>query len=67
MQRVAPDAAPETIYSPRDVQQRTTLSGTTIWRLRQQRKFPEPVELSPGRKGYRQSDIEQWLATRRRA
>lgn len=52
------------ILRPRVVEAVTSLDGSTIWRLRQRREFPEPIRLSPGRVGYRRSDIEQWLASR---
>ena len=53
------------IYSPKRTYSVTGLSGTTVWRLRQRAEFPEPIELSPGRIGYRRVDIERWIASRR--
>jgi prophage regulatory protein len=52
------------ILSPKDTYKLTSLSGATIWRLRRQGQFPEPIRLSPGRMGWRRADIEQWLSER---
>jgi len=48
----------------REVKSRTTLSGPTLWRLRKTGRFPEPVRLSPGRVGWREADLLDWLDTR---
>tara|TARA_B100001057_G_scaffold347254_1_gene348566 strand:- start:3619 stop:3816 length:198 start_codon:yes stop_codon:yes gene_type:complete len=37
------------------------LSRTTLWRKEQRGEFPKKVLLSPMRKGYRTSDIEEWM------
>ncbi|NKM44296.1 AlpA family phage regulatory protein [Rhizobium leguminosarum bv. viciae] len=42
----------------------TTLSVTTIWRLRRKMAFPEPAILSDGRIGFRISDIDAWVNAR---
>lgn len=42
------------------------ISLTTLWRMRQRGEFPEPVRLSPGRCGWRRTDIEAWLTERER-
>ena len=52
------------ILSNREVIQRISLSAATIWRLRQRRDFPEPIPLSPGRVGWRETDIAAWLDRR---
>ena len=39
----------------------TSLSRTTRWRLRQRRKFPDPDEISPGRKATLLSKIQAWM------
>lgn len=53
-----------TILSPKQTYQVTSLSSATIWRLRQKGEFPDPVRLSPGRMGWRRRDVESWLAAR---
>ena len=39
----------------------TKLSRTTIWRMRKERRFPEPLDISVGVKGWLRSDIERWM------
>lgn len=39
-------------------------SRTTAWRLQQAGDFPKPVRISPGRVGWRQSEIDAWQASR---
>ncbi len=55
------------IIAPRHIALVTSLSPTTVWRLRRQHRFPEPVRLSVGRVGWRRRDIEKWLAEREAA
>ncbi len=61
------------ILSPRAVAKLLGLSVVTIWRMREakplrsgqaRQKFPEPIQLSPGRIGWRRADIERWLEQR---
>ncbi len=40
------------------------ISGTTIWRMRLAKQFPEPVSISPNRKAWRKSEIEAWMNNR---
>jgi prophage regulatory protein len=54
----------ERILRPRVVEERIGLSLTTIWRQRRLGQFPEPIRLSPGCVGWRESDIQAWLAAR---
>ncbi len=39
----------------------TEMSKSTLWRLRQQNKFPEKVQLSENIKGTHKEDEEDWL------
>lgn len=43
----------------------TGLSRTTAWRLQKRGEFPLPVSISPGRVGWRESEIAAWSASRR--
>lgn len=43
------------------------LNLSTIWRMCQRGEFPRPIRLSPARCGWRQRDIEAWLAAREAA
>ena len=40
------------------------ISTTTIWRMRRAKQFPEPVAVSPNRKAWRESEIDEWLKSR---
>jgi predicted DNA-binding transcriptional regulator AlpA len=69
MQMNAPDstqsvAVPDPIDSPRTVDRRLGWCSTTRWRLAKAGQFPAAIRLSPGRIGYRRSDIDAWLAAR---
>jgi prophage regulatory protein len=46
------------------VKARTSLSPATIYRLIRKGEFPRSVRLSPGRVGWRDSDIQSWLSKR---
>jgi prophage regulatory protein len=59
--RRAPHEPGDEILRQREVLQITKLSRTTIWRLRKQRRFPEPLHISVGVKGWLRSDIERWM------
>lgn len=47
-----------------EVIRRTSLSSSTIWRLRCARKFPAPVQLSARRIGWRRSEVDLWIQSR---
>lgn len=54
----------------RKVKDLTGISRTTAWRLQNAGDFPRPVVISPGRVGWRESDVAAWkaaLAPRRAA
>lgn len=40
----------------------TSLSRATIWRLVKAERFPQPVTITPGRVGWRESAIAAWQA-----
>ena len=40
------------------------LSSTTAWRLENAGLFPARRQLSPGRVGYVESEIEEWILSR---
>jgi len=46
------------------VVERVGLSGTTIWRMVRDGRFPAPLQLSENAVGWKESDIEAWLASR---
>lgn len=47
---------PETLYRCGDIKSRNTLRGWI-----KTRGFPEPVQISPGRIGWRESEVNAWL------
>ena len=52
------------IITPKSLPQVTGLSKSTIWRLERAGQFPHRIQLSPGRVGYRRSEVEEWLDSR---
>jgi len=52
----------ETIVSIKEVVKKTGLSRTTIWRKRRDKSFPNPVQISDGRIGFKVSDLDAWSA-----
>ena len=59
------DASPHRILRRPAVIERTGLSDTTIWRLYRRGQFPRPIQLSANAVGWRESDVDAWLAERR--
>ncbi|WP_293451077.1 AlpA family phage regulatory protein [Phenylobacterium sp.] len=43
----------------------TGLSRTTVWRRQRAGDFPLPLVISPGRIGWRESEVEAWVRSRR--
>ena len=52
------------IVSNRELVQRLGLSAATLWRMRRRGDFPAPIALSPGRIGWRETDLAAWLDQR---
>lgn len=44
----------------RRVKDLTGISRTTAWRLQNAGVFPRPVQISPGRVGWRESEVTAW-------
>ena len=57
------DPADRLLPWPR-VRDLTGISRTTAWRLQKAGDFPLPVVISPGRVGWRESELEAWKASR---
>ena len=53
------------IISPRHLRIVTGLPPVTVWRLRRQGLFPQPIKLSAKRIGWKRSDIDAWIEARR--
>lgn len=54
----------ETLYRLPKVKARTGLSRSTIYDKIKRGEFPKPVALSARAVGWRQSDIDAWIASR---
>lgn len=52
------------LLARRDVEARTSLSRTSIYRLAKAGQFPKPVQITQNRVGWRADDIEAWIETR---
>jgi predicted DNA-binding transcriptional regulator AlpA len=52
------------IMSKREVCARTTLSGTTLWRLVKSNNFPAPIKVSDGRVAWPAEAVERWMKDR---
>ena len=59
-----PPLAEDRLLSWKRVKDLTGLSRTTCWRLQKAGDFPQPVVISPGRIGWRESDVAAWKASR---
>jgi len=49
-----------------EIQKLTGLSRTTIWRLENQRKFPQRIKISTRTVGWLGSEVEDWILSRTR-
>jgi predicted DNA-binding transcriptional regulator AlpA len=59
-----PPRVRERLLAWRTVRELTGLSRTTAWRLQKRGEFPLPVVMSPGRVGWRETEVEAWQASR---
>lgn len=53
---------PQRMLSMPMVIERIPLSAATIYRMVKRGEFPEPRRISPGRKGWPESQIDAWIA-----
>ena len=51
-------------YSESKVSELTSLSRTSLWRLRRADEFPKPVQLTARRVAYRASDVDAWIRSK---
>jgi prophage regulatory protein len=65
MERTMTHSTLDRVLKSREVEKITGLSSTTIWRERRRGTFPEPIRISPGRNGWRASDLATWIEDRR--
>ena len=57
----------ERYLSKSEVLERVRISDPTMYRLRRRREFPDPIELSPRKIVWIESEIEAWLQSRGRS
>lgn len=60
-----PSPSPERIIRCKDVVEKTGLSRSTLWRLEKTGNFPARVSLGAGSVGWKLSEIESWINSRR--
>lgn len=60
----APEQKALRIISEPVVCDKTGSSRTTIWRLLRAGDFPEPVQISPNRKGWIEHEVDAWIMKR---
>jgi prophage regulatory protein len=58
---------PDRILRDPECEERSGLSRTTRWRLIKAGKFPKPVKITDHAIGWRESEVDQWLASREQA
>jgi prophage regulatory protein len=51
----------ERLLRLRDVEQKTGLSSTTIYRKMTEGSFPRPLQLGPGSVRWRETKVEAWI------
>jgi prophage regulatory protein len=49
-----------------ELRKRVPYSDTTIWRKERDGKFPRRIELGPNAVGWLESEIDAWIASRKR-
>ncbi len=52
--------------SSKQVQERTSLSRTTLWRLEKEGLFPSRIQVSPRRVAWSEAEVTDWLKSRQR-
>lgn len=58
---------PDPLISTKALSQFLGVSAVTIWRMRRDKILPQPIQISAGRVGWRQSAIEKFLNDRAKA
>ena len=54
----------EKLLNSKAVQERTGLSRATLWRLENAGTFPKKKRITPGRVGWLESEIDEWIKKR---
>ena len=64
-QEMKGDNMQERILDKRDVSEVTGVSTVTLWRMEKAGQFPRRRQITPGRVGWLQSEVLQWIESRR--
>jgi len=54
----------ERLLTACEVEERSSLSRSTIWRQVQSGQFPRPIRIGARRVAWRESDVAQWIDSR---
>ena len=54
------------ILNAKQVTQITNLSRVSLWRMERAGTFPQRINISPNRVGWREDDINEWIESRPR-
>lgn len=54
----------DTLLTEKIVLSHLNISRATLWRKVRRGEFPPPVEVSTGRKAWKESDISDWINSR---
>lgn len=54
----------ERVLTTEELLKRVPLDRSTIWRMSREGRFPKPIQLTPGRIGWRWSAVLAWLKDR---
>ena len=57
----------ERLLTASEVEERSSLSRSTIWRQVHSGQFPSPIRIGARRVAWRESDVTQWIDSRRPA
>ncbi|GAA4652361.1 hypothetical protein GCM10023116_46450 [Kistimonas scapharcae] len=62
-ENTAHTAKPDRIIRPDELMQRLGIRArTTLWRWEKEGRLPPRVQIGPKAVGYRESDVNQWIA-----
>ena len=57
---------PVKLLSTKQVQELTSLSRTTLWRLESKGLFPSRIQVSPRRVAWSEKEVSDWIEERQR-
>lgn len=54
----------DALLTERQLLTKLNISRATLWRKVRSGEFPPPVQISIGRKGWKESDVAEWIDSR---